>query len=256
MIIIDEYDYVKQILENKVIPKGVSNRRVLLYIAKYYFDACLSVQDMKSLVFQKMQDFNLPANYYQEYKYESYVKDICEKLAKNEMSPNFRKTGSVNLYQSEIEIVNQGENDKEKKLLFTLYVLAKINETNSGWVNNELKDIFQLANITATIKERAGIVYRLCHADLIYQSNRIDNLNIKVKLGDPTEQIVLVINSFENIGNQYIANFKPGWKMCQRCGKLFKTKSNEGRPGKYCKQCAYKIKLEQNNQYYKEKTEN
>lgn len=255
MIIINEYDYVQQILETKVIPKGVSNKRVLLYIAKNYYNPLYSVEEMKTLVFKKMSEFNLDSKLYQEYKYDSYVKKICEKLLTKELSSEFRKVKSVNLYQSELDIINNGETDKERKLLFTLFILAKVNGTNSGWVNNEIKDIFQLANITATIKERALLLHKLYKAELIGQNRKNDKLGYKVELGKDDEPIVLVIDSFENIGNQYIANFKPGWKMCKCCGKLFKIKSNEGRPPKYCKQCAYKIKLGQNNQYYKEKAE-
>ena len=256
MIIINEYEYVKQILENRIIPKGVSNKRVLLYIAKYYFDPFLTVNEMTELIFKTMDEFHLPLELYQEYKYASYVKGICEKLFSKELSSDFRNVEYVNIYQSELDIINRGENDRERKLLFTLFILAKTNGSSSGWINNELKDIFQLANVTATIKERATMVYKLYHAGLISQSHKIDNLSLKVDLGSDDEPVELVVNSFENIGNQYIANFKPGWKMCECCGKLYKVKSVEGRPGKYCKQCAYIIKLKKNNQYYHEKHEN
>lgn len=253
MIIINEHEYVKQILENKIIPKNVSNKRVLLYIAKYYYSPEYSINEMKQLVFDKMTEFKLDTKQYQEYKYDTYVKNICEKLKNNELSCGFRKIESVNIYQSELDIINQCETDKEKKLLFTLYVLAKVNGNNSGWVNNEIKDIFQLANITATIKERAAMIYKLYKAGLVNQSQKIDNLSLKVELGQDNEDVVLVIDSFENIGNQYIANFKDGWKMCGCCGKLFKIKSNEGRPSKYCHQCYKDKHMEQDRLYQKNK---
>lgn len=241
MIIINEYEYVRQILESKIIPKGVSNKRVLLYIAKYYFNPDYSLDELKQLVFEKMGEFNLPASYYQEYKYVTYVTGICEKLLSGELSSEFRKVESVNIYQSELNIISRGETDRERKLLFTLFVLAKINGTNSGWVNNETKDIFQLANVTATIKERASMIYKLYNAGLVGQSFKIDNLSLKVELGAFDEPVGLVVNSFENLGNQYIANFKPGWKMCVCCGKLFKVK---GANSKYCKPCAREKELE------------
>lgn len=256
MIIINEYEYVKQILENKAIPKGVSNKRILLYIAKYYFNPFLTVNEMTELAFQKMNEFNLPLEVYQEYKYVAYVKGICEKLRSKELSVDFRKVESVNIYRSELDIINRGESDKERKLLFTLFVLAKTNGTNSGWVNNDLKDIFQLANITATIKERAAMVYKLYHAGLLGQSNKIDNLSLKVELGRDDEPVVLVIKSFENIGNQYIANFKPGWKMCEgilktgeHCKKLIKIKSKYDNSTKYCKACSKHMHVIQQTQY-------
>ena len=245
MIIINEYEYVKQILESKIIPKNVSNKRVLLYIAKYYYNPDLLVAEMVQLIFHKMAEFKLNPEHYQEYKYVSYVKGICEKLKSKELSSAFRQVESVNIYQSELDIINRAETDKEKKLLFTLFVLAKINGSNSGWVNNEIKDIFQLANITATIKDRAAMIYKLYKAELIGQSQKIDNLSLKVELGQDDEDVVLVIDSFENIGNQYIANFKDGWRMCECCGKLYKVKSNKDFSSKYCKQCARAVFNEQ-----------
>lgn len=244
MIIINEYEYAKQILETKVIPKNVSNKRVLLYIAKYYYKQEYSLNEMKQIVFDKMLEFNLSIEQYQEYKYDTYVKNICEKLLNGELSSEFRKVESVNIYQSELNIINKCETDKEKKLLFTLFVLAKVNGNNSGWVNNEIKDIFQLSNITATIKERASMIYKLYKEGLIGQSQKIDNLSVKVELGSSDEQIVLKIDSFENIGNQYIANFKQGWKMCECCGKLYKVKSKNDYSSKYCKQCAVNTEAE------------
>lgn len=241
MIIINEYEYVKQILESKVIPKGMSNKRVLLYIAKYYYNSEYSVKEMQDLIFEKMTEFKLPLEIYQEYKYVTYVNGLCEKLLSKELSCEFRKVESVNLYQSELDIINQGETDKEKKLLFTFFVLAKVNGTNSGWVNNEIKDVFQLANITATIKDRALLLHKLYKEGLIGQSIRNDKLGYKVELGKDDEQVVLTIYSFKNIGNQYIANFKDGWKMCECCGKLFKIK---GANSKYCKSCAREKELE------------
>lgn len=241
MIIINEYEYVKQILDTKVIPKNVSNKRILLYIAKNYYNPEYSVSEMKQLIFDKMSEFKLDIKQYQEYKYDSYVKNICEKLLKQELLPGFKKVESVNLYQSELNIINQCETDKEKKLLFTLFVLAKVNGNNSGWINNEIKDIFQLANITATIKDRAAIIYKLYRAGLIGQSQKIDNLSLKVELSKEDEPVVLAVTSFENIGNQYIANFKQGWKMCECCGKLFKVK---GTNSKYCKTCSREKELE------------
>lgn len=256
MIIINEYDYVKQILESKVIPKGVSNKRVLLYIAKYYFNLEYSVKEMVDLVFFKMKEFKIPVEIYQEYKYVAYVRGVCEKLLTKELSSDFRKVESVNLYQSELDIINRGETDKEKKVLFTLFVLAKVNGTNSGWVNNEIKDVFQLANVTATTKERALLLHKLYKVELIGQSRKNDKLGYKVELGDNDEPVVLVVNSFENIGNQYIANFKDGWKMCECCGKLFKIKSIIGNPQKYCKICAKEINREKSKENISKKRKN
>lgn len=244
MIIINEYDYVKGIMDSREVPKDVSNKRLLTYIAKYYFLPDRSVDEFKTFVFDEMKKFNLPLNNYQEYKYDSYVKSLCEKLLSNEMSSELKNVSSVDIYESELVVIQKGENDKERKLLFTLFVLAKINGNNTGWVNNETKDIFGLANITASTNDRALLIHKLYKSGLISQNHKNDKLGYKVELGSCDEPIILTLTSFDNIGNQYIANFKQGWKMCECCGKLFKVKSKYDGSSKYCKQCAEKITRE------------
>lgn len=246
MIIINEYDYVKNIIESRVVPKDVSNKRLLTYISKFYYDPIFTVNEFVECVFDEMRKFNLPLNIYQEYKYVSYVRGLCEKLLSDQLSHILRKIDFVNIYDSELNIIQKGENDKEKKILFTLFVLAKINGTNSGWVNNETKDIFNLANVTATTKDRALLIHKLYKSGLLSQNHKNDKLGYKVNLGADTEEIVATVDCFENIGNQYIAKFKSGWKMCDCCNKLFKAK---GSNSKYCKACAKIKELEKYKKY-------
>ena len=52
-----------------------------------------------------------------------------------------------------------------------------------------------------------------------------------------------------------MAFIKDDFKLCECCGKLIKIKSKDGRPPKYCKKCAYDIKLQKNNEYYHAKAE-
>ena len=244
MIIFNEYKYVENMIDTHIVPDGMSVKRVLRYLAKYYYDESFTVKEYKEFIFEQVKEFNFSGIFYQEYKYDSYLKNLCEKLLSGEISHQLRDIESVDIYQSEIDIIKKCENDKQKKLLFTLYVLAKINNTN-GWVNYDLKDICSLANVTATITDRSLLIYELYKNGLLDQNNRIDKLGYKVELGSPDEKVVLTISSFKNIGNQYIANFKPGWKMCECCGKLFKIKSKHDGSSKYCKQCAKNIFNEQ-----------
>lgn len=242
MIIINEYNYVKEIMESNKIPDKMSIKKLMLYIAKYYFDGSRNWKEYRSFIFERIKEFDLPQTY-QEYKYNSYLEDICKRLLSGDLSHSLKKVEFVNIYKSEISNIDKCDNDKQKKLLFTLYVLAKVAD-NNGWVNYDLKDIFQLANITATIQDRVLLMHELYKKGLIQQSKRNDKNGYKIELGLNNEEIALTVNLFENIGNQYIAKFKPGCKMCECCGKLFKIKSHMDFSSKYCKQCAYKINLE------------
>lgn len=62
----------------------------------------------------------------------------------------------------------------------------------------------------------------------------------------------LYMVEMKNLGNQILAELKPNYKQCINCGKMIRIKSKTCTP-KYCEECAYKIKLAQNNSYYHEK---
>lgn len=245
MIIINEYQYAKDIMDSLKVPENMSVKELLRYIAKYYYQEDYTTKEYMEIIFDKIREFNLSSSKYQEYKYENYVKNMCVKLLSGDMSHILRDIKSVCIYESEIEIINKCENDKQKKLLFTLYVLAKINNSN-GWVNYELKDVFSLANVTATIEDRCMLIHDLYKNGLIQQTYKVDSQGCKVELGSADENVAVSINSFVNIGNQYISLFKPGWKMCECCGKLFKVK---GSNSKYCKACARAKELEKYMRY-------
>lgn len=244
MIIFNEYKYVQEIMESHIIPKNMSIKKVMFYIAKYYYNDNFSVKEFKKKILEEIKKFDLPQNY-QEYKYETYIKNLCTKLLSGELSHELKEINSINIYKSEIDCINKCDNDRQKKLLFTLYVLAKIKDTN-GWVNYELKDIFALANITATTKVKASLIYELYSKELIQQSQKIDVLGYKVELGSKDEDIIMKVTSFSNLGNQYLATFKPGWKMCECCGRMIKIK---GANSKYCKICSREKELEKYNRY-------
>ena len=206
MIIINEYNYVKEIMESNKIPDKMSIKKLMLYIAKYYFDDSRNWKEYRSFIFERIKEFDLPQTY-QEYKYNSYLEDICKRLLSGDLSNNLKKVESVNIYKSEISNVDKCDNDKQKKLLFTLYVLAKVAD-NNGWVNYDLKDIFQLANITATIQDRVLLMHELYKKGLIQQSKRNDKNGYKVELGlDKDDQIIGY--KYVNLGKM-MENIKAG----------------------------------------------
>ena len=69
----------------------------------------------------------------------------------------------------------------------------------------------------------------------IHFGKKVNNLNIKIDLGDTDDDIAYKVTQFENIGNQYIGNFKKGYKQCKCCGKRIKDTGNKKM---YCVKCA------------------
>ena len=52
------------------------------------------------------------------------------------------------------------------------------------------------------------------------------------------DEIQFRVKEFSNIGNQYIGNFKKGYKQCKSCGKNYRIKSENDFSSKYCQKCA------------------
>ena len=116
-----------------------------------------------------------------------------------------------------------------------------------GWINKKdiraLSEVFKLANITLTQDKKNELLHELYINNYIYFCNKINNLNIRVDLIDgDDEDIVYKVTEFSNLGNQYIGNFKKGYKQCKSCGKKIKDTGNRKL---YCDKCAEEINRNQ-----------
>lgn len=140
--------------------------------------------------------------------------------------------------------------------MFTLFAIARY-MNSEGWINKKdskgLSEVFKLANVTLSSDKKKELLHELYSNGYIHFGKKVNNLNIKIDLGDTDDDIAYKVIKFENIGNQYIGNFKKGYKQCANgCGRKIKI-SKKGRPKLYCPKCAYEIKLNQNNIHYHEK---
>ena len=246
MIIINERKYVEDILHTNIKPETVGVKRLLLYIAKYHYSDWkdLSVSQYSKNVLQRIKDFHLSPAYYQEYKYANYVKNICTKLKKEKIPTQLRDIKNVIISKPEMNLIQSAQNEKEQKVLFTLYVLAKINHNSNGWVNYSTADIFKAANVVMKKWDRESMIGNMGREGLLSYSRSTKNSAIKVDFieGEPEVEI----SSFEKIGNQYIVLYKPGWIMCRKCGRLIKKHGNNQ---KYCYKCSDEIEAEKQAEY-------
>ena len=134
--------------------------------------------------------------------------------------------------------------------MFTFFALARYMNCD-GWINKKtskgISEVFKLANVTLTSDKRNELLHELYVNGYISLGKKVDNLNIKVQLDDSGE-IVYKVMDFNNLGNQYIGNFKKGYKQCANpdCGKKIKI---TGTNNKYCKQCAREKELEKYKKY-------
>lgn len=244
MVIFNEYEYAKYIIEKHNPNEKIGIKRLIRLIIRYYYEEYkdLSTKQYVEKVLSVIDTFNFSAYQYQEYQYYDFIKRLCKKAQKHEFNVELRNIDSVNVTEAEMQIISKGENDSQRKVLFTLYVLAKIYSYHSGWVNYSLTEIYKLADVYMNRRDKLFLLHDLYEAGLIEFNHTIDKWGLKVNLIEDSPTAV-TIEIPEHFGRQYIAATKPGWKMCEAgdCYKLFKkTSPNQ----KYCKNCSERIHRE------------
>ena len=228
-------------------PDNISNGYLITLIAKYYFNKDKDLDVLIDTVKKKIFEFNIEG--YQEYRYANKIKKTCLELYELQSNNIFRELEYVPIYEKELEVVESLPNDRQKKFMFTLFAIARYMNCE-GWINKKdskgISEVFKLANVSLTTDKRNELLYELHSNGYIHFGKKVNNLNIRVDLDDTDDTIVYKVTQFENIGNQYIGNFKKGYKQCKCCGKKIKDTGNKKM---YCVKCAGKKHLEADRKY-------
>lgn len=207
-------------------------------IAKYYYSDELISEELSNIVKEKILEFDL--DNYQEYKYHNKIITICDGLFNGNVVQNLKEIEYIPIYDSEINFINSLPNNRQKKLMFTLFAVARYMNCD-GWINKktskEISEVFKLANVTLASNKRNELLHELYVNGYISFGKKINNLNIRVSL-DNSGEIGYKVIDFNNIGNQYIGNFKKGYKQCKCCGKPIKVSNNRSM---YCSNCYKKV---------------
>jgi hypothetical protein len=237
--ILNEKKYVEDIINSSTMPEKMSVNMMITYLTKYYYINSSSVSEVVEKVCNQMDKFNIDIRYYQEYKCKNRVEKIYKAIVDGKVEL-LKECSNIPLYKSEYDKIMACENDKEKKFLFTIYILARYTD-RYGWVYNPRNEMFKLANISSTTKGYKEIIFNLLRSGYIKNTNKVDDVKIGVDLGDTSEDIVLEVSGINNLGNQFMAFIKDGYKLCEVCGRLIKIKSLKDQRSKYCKKCAEEV---------------
>ena len=234
------------ILASKKKPDDLSMGYFIVLIAKYYLSDEMDAESLSKTVKEQLLEFDL--DNYQEYKYHNKIVKVCASLFDGSIDKNFREQEYIPIYENELKLIESLPNDRQKKLMFTFFVLARYMNCD-GWINKKtskgISEVFKLANVTLTSDKRNELLHELYVNGYISLGKKVDNLNIKVKLDDSGD-VVYKVKDFNNLGNQYIGNFKKGYKQCKCCGKKIKDTGNKKM---YCEKCANQSLLESYKKY-------
>ena len=169
----------------------------------------------------------------------------------------------------ELEIIAAQPEKPVRRVAFTLLCLAKYrnlaNEKNNDWINYAYRDIFKMANVSATVRVQCQMIRLLCDRGLIHMNRIVDNLSLRVLYVDHDSNggvrcasdhdsnggaqcsldpggtcglstPALKVTDFRNLGYLYLMHSGEAFIYCQNCGILMKPGKN-GRK-KYCSECA------------------
>lgn len=245
MVIFNEKKYVQEIIEKHDKEKRINLNKLIKYIVRYYYEEYkdASIKDYVRKVLDVVNTFNYDEVYYREFMGDKIAKRLCKQAQKGELNCEFREIDSVSVTEAEMKIIEKGKNDRERKLLFTLYVLAKIYGYHSGWVNYPPTEIFRLANITLNYENRFLLIHELYKAGLIQLNHIIGKTGYKVELHEDSPVAITIPNDIydkpDHFGNQYMAFAKGvNWTLCHECGRLIRKHAPNQ---KYCRKCAENI---------------
>lgn len=244
-LIINEKKYIEDILASNEKPEQLTVTQLILLLSKYYYYMNKILVEAQFLINNIMHKYRYSISEYQEYIGMNCVKKYYDKLQSGKLNP-LRTDDYIPIYKKELDIINSCGSDRRKKLLFTLYAIAR--HTNKyGWVYQKRSDLFKYANISKT---KDNIIYDLYKKGFVRLTNKVDDVKIGVVLKEyPDEDIAFKIYDLSNIGNQYISFVNKDYKLCKVCKKLIKIKNKNDHSTKYCKTCLANKQKEWNSKY-------
>lgn len=235
MIIADEKKYVEDILRDGNKPSNMSVKNLIRYIARYYYEKFRD-RDLNSYiryVLDVVGMMHMSLLEYQEYRFADYARQYCKRLRDGTFPHELREVSEIFLTEGELKIINEAVYRKERKVLFTLYSLAKIYSPTLGWINCSESDIFRYANVHATYKEKLQILHALYNAGLIEINHMIDKSGYHVTFV-PDSPIAFTTKELKDFGKQYLLLTNKDLRICPVCGKIYRD--SENKLGK-CKKC-------------------
>lgn len=237
-IVLNETKYAEYILEKGEV--GNKPTSTLFLLGKYYRQKKQlgkedTVKNLNNFMYQNYKNYN-PA------LWEDVIEDISKKAKKYTL----REIDSIGITQSELDNLSKLCNVKYEKLLFTMLCYAKlyntISETNNGWVNTDIRELYKVARITVKYrKDKFLFLNDIERTGLISFSNKNDNLNLKVNFIDMNGEAILKITDFRELGYEYMNYIGNGkFIRCRECNRLTKKKTNNQL---YCVECSKNINV-------------
>jgi hypothetical protein len=221
--ILNEEEYVQNIIKTNIKP-DLGFFKFLIMVIKYFSSTSQDLSQVKNNVNIIMKNI-----YYEEYvpeKWEKLIEEIFKNVIDNKIQ--LKKIEKIIIYDVDMVQVFKGKDNKERKLLFTAFVLAHFRNAK-GWLNfkdkSDLINWFNLANVSGSLNDNIKIISSLNQNNLIFTTKKCDSLNIKVNLLEDYSEhkSIFEITEIKNLGNLLISTYDENYAQCPICGKLIKN---------------------------------
>lgn len=234
MVLLNEREYAEQCIRNNDI--GENPKETLQVLARYYYYVCGYKPKKIESTLNDFIELTYPRYSASKQDWIDTIKDISKHVRKYEL---FESDG-VWVTERELEKIKKLKNTVLEKLVFTMLCLAKYHnqrkDTNNNWVNTEIKEIYDMAGINCSMRQRAQRIGKLIKKGYIRYAEKIDNLNMQILFMDDTNDKHLLIYDFRELGNEYLLYNGGNYIRCAECGRLVKNNKYGNR--KYCSTCA------------------
>ena len=244
-LIFNEKLYTEELLRiHDITQCNITVFKLIYYLAIYYHQehGITDKHKLAKLINQELETFNIFEYYYE--RYYKQIDEVVKNVIKNDI--HFKEAYKIPIYQNEYNIIKSCGDKKHQKLLFTLYVMARWNNDESGWTSSKSKltHIKKSANLYCSITNMALILHDLIVDGYIMNTKkaglfRFHMLNFNT---DKNEPVALEVDSFDNLGNIFLASQDSIHTVCKSCGRLVKKTNNKM---VYCKKCAEERHKEQ-----------
>lgn len=223
-------------------------------ITIYYYQEynITNKEQLEKCVNAELECFKFDGYYYELY-YKT-IRKIIQSVVRYDLK--LKEAYKIPIYQNEYEVIKSCGDKKHQKLLATLYVMARWNGNDFGWTSSKCKTphIKKSANLNMTNREFDLLFYDLITNDYIKSTKKVGKfcyqmLNYNI---DKNQPVAFEVDSFENIGNKFIASQDNIHIICASCGRLLKKTSPRS---KYCPKCAKEIMKIKNKELQQKKRE-
>lgn len=239
---LNETRWAKDAVENKCL--GKSPYETLRRVARYYIDEGYQRDEVRTKIERYILECDSTASIV---KWAKTIESAVQFALKHE-AVNIEY---IPVTESELNKINSLSTGRQsQRLAFALLCLSKYWNICCGgssyWVNSKDSEIMQMANIKTSVRRQCKLYHDLMEAGIISFSYKVDCNHVRVNFANEDSPIILRIDDFRSLGNQYLMYAGENYFRCAECGIVEKyANPSTGRKQKYCATCAATVKARQ-----------